>query len=136
MIKPTINTKIYIESKNNPLIFSLQKMIQKEYKDFQLENDIRKADLIISFAYHHKDDIEEMNTMSKLITDIKYSRKKIIFLSWLHPLDDHSKYRKLFNPEESTCVLMDASKYLILKLPITKKDIITAINQLARPNEQ
>jgi len=94
----------------------------------QLIEEERCADIIVSFAYHDENDILEMKTMSNMVRE--FPNKKIVFLSWFHPLDDYDKYRHLFNPGNPACVLMDANKYRILQLPVHKEILIDNILEL------
>jgi len=88
------------------------------------------ADIIISFAYHDNDDIVEMKTMGNMTRE--FPKKKIVFLSWFHPLVDYDKYKHLFNPGNPACILMDANKYRILQLPINKDVLIGNILELTK----
>ena len=96
----------------------------------QLTEEEIFADIIVSFAYHDIDDIVDMKTMSNMT--MKFPDKKIIFLSWFHPLDDNDKYRHLFNPGNPACVLMDANRYRILQLPVNKEMLIGNILELTK----
>ena len=95
----------------------------------QFTEDEIYADIIVSFAYHDEDDILEMKTMGNMTRD--FPDKKIIFLSWFHPLDDYDKYKNLFNPRNPACILMDANRYRILHLPVYKEILIANILELA-----
>ena len=94
----------------------------------QLAEVERCADIIVSFAYHDEDDILEMKNMSYMVAE--FPDKKIVFLSWFHPMDDYDEYRHLFNPGNPACALMDSNRYRILQLPVNKEILIGNILEL------
>lgn len=120
--------KILISNTFNPISGSLKILISEMGAVAQLTEEEIFADIIVSFAYHEEDDILEMKTMSNMIRE--FPDKKIVFLSWFHPLDDFDKYRHFFNPGNPACVLMDANRYRILQLPVNKEMLIGNILEL------
>lgn len=125
----TINPiRILISETYNPISGSLKKLICELSNKVQLTEKERCADIIVSFSYHNEDDILEMNTMSNMA--LEFPDKKIVFLSWFHPMDDYDKYRHLFNPGNPACVLMDTNRYRILQLPVNKEILIDNILEL------
>ncbi|MDD3944788.1 MAG: hypothetical protein WC240_08745 [Bacilli bacterium] len=121
---------IFISDVFNPLYDSLKNIIVENGEIGQLTVREDDSDIIISFAYNDKEDILEMSAMMKMIT--KFPKKKIVFLSWFHPLVDYDKYKHLFNPGNPACILMDANKYRILQLPINKDVLIGNILELTK----
>jgi hypothetical protein len=122
--------KILILDKYNPISGALKNLISEMGSIIQLTEEQIFADIIVSFAYHDEDDIMEMKTLSNMTRE--FPAKKIVFLSWFHPLDDYDKYRHLFNPGNPACVLMDANRYRILQLPVTKEMLIGNILELTK----
>lgn len=115
---------IYIDNRNNPIVDQLAFII-KSASLFQIKEDATNADVLLSFAYHNINDIVEMSTMGNLVK--QFPDKRIIFLSWFHAIENLDKYCHMFSPEKPTCILLDAKKYRILQLPVTKRDIIESI---------
>lgn len=127
----TINPiKILISDTFNPISGSLKNLISEMGSIVQLTEEEIFADIIVSFAYHDEDDIVEMKTLSNMTRE--FPDKKIVFLSWFHPLVDYDKYKHLFNPGNPACILMDANKYRILQLPVNKEILIGNILELTK----
>lgn len=123
-----MDTKIYIEETHNPLLPALKGFIADE--GYILEKKMGIAEIIISFAYHNEREIIQMDTMCDIL--LNHPGKKIIFLSWFHIVNNYDKYSSLFSPEKPSCVLMDSNQYRILQLPVSKKDLVNSISELAK----
>ena len=122
--------KILIMDAYNPISGPLKNLVIEKGDILQHTDEEMFADIIISFAYHDNDDIVEMKTMGNMTRE--FPKKKIVFLSWFHPLVDYDKYKHLFNPGNPACILMDANKYRILQLPINKDVLIGNILELIK----
>lgn len=117
--------EIYIEEANNPLVDDLKSSLSSFASIAQRPED---AEIIICIAYHHKEDVLAMQAMSNMVNS--QPGKKIIFLSWFHPVKDLDRYTRLFSPEAETCILMDTARYHILQLPVDYDSIINSIRSL------
>jgi len=123
-----MGNKIHIAGTNNPLMPWFKEILTEE--GHTIIKEISSSDLIIAFGYSNKNDIVEMGNMGTLALNKKYTGKRVIFLSWFHPVEDIKHFSHLFTPERATCVLMDGVRFRILQLPVTRQLIINTIEQL------
>lgn len=117
---------IYIDKNNNPIISMIEQSISL-HKQYLLTKNIESADVILTFAYSEKDFIK-MDKMKGESESIQ--TKKIIFFSWFHPWNNFSAFQEIFSPERESCVLMNADKYRIVQLPISKNELMDEISHL------
>lgn len=117
---------IYIEKNNNPIISMIEHSISLN-KQYLLTKNIESADVILSFAYSEK----ELTKMDKMKGEFESTpTKKIIFFSWFHAWNNFSAFQEIFSPERESCVLMNAHKYRIVQLPVSKNELMDEILHL------